>query len=119
MIISLVPEKVENQTFQKKGYLPPDKRFSPTFGSFYRVWQTSRDKFQWSNRFSDNYYGSLKIISVTPTMLFGSINFSKKDNFFSEKQEFRLFSPVLPSVTKPKGQLVWDQEVFSQLLWNL
>ena len=76
-------QDVEKRTFQKKGYLPGDKRIGPFF-SCYRVWQASGDNLQAWKRYFNEYCGSYRVNTVTPKGLLETQIF-EKNQFFSQK----------------------------------
>ena len=93
---------LETQFFEKrKVTLPVKKRFGVYFAGIIEC-----DKPQgWVIRvqqFSDNYWGSCKIISVTPERLLRTKNFEKKAIFPVKKRFLPIFSRII-ECNKPQG----------------
>ena len=66
----------ENTNFSKKGNLSSEEKILAYYFTFYRVWQTCRCR-----RFSDKFFGTYRIISVTPKVLLGMQSSEKEANF--------------------------------------
>ena len=84
---SVTPKEfLKTQFFERKGKLSSEKKFLACFFSQSRVCRSSGDSLWGSTRFSDNYCGSYRIISVTPKKLLKTQIFEKKGKLSSEEK---------------------------------
>ena len=79
--------------------------------SYYRVWQTSRDKIEGSKRCSKFYCGRYRINSVTPKSLLKTLIFQEKA-ITPVKIFYGLFFLALSGVTNLTQQIERVQKVF-------
>ena len=113
---------METLFFEKKWMLHFQRKnlFGPFF-SFYRVWETSSNKFWESKSFCDSYWTSHKIISLWPTRSMETIYqkrlFSRGKtslgNSFSYHRVWQTSSNVLLGSTRYSGYLFARYRIFS------
>ena len=76
------------------------------FFSFYRVWQTSNNKFSGPTRYYGNHCACYKIFSVTPKRLIKAQIFEKEKTTFPPEKFFGQFFFVLSSIKKLREQFI-------------
>ena len=122
-INSVTPKEfLKTQIFWKKGKLSSEKKFLACFFSQSRVWRSSGDSLWGSTRFSDNYFGSYRINSVTPKKLLKT-QLKKKGKLSSEEKILatflaysRVWQTSRPIYEYPQAILTIAFEVKSSLL---